>query len=149
MKIVTCKFCRRLFESYNQKVCPECMQKIDKDFIKVKDYLYDHKKADVDAASKDTEVDKAVILYLLKEGRLTLAGAEGDAYVLTCEVCKKPIASGRMCQACMDKLSRTMDKSIGYDRKKEAKEKDDKKPMDVKSGIKMHIRPGDKPKTSK
>ena len=139
MNIIQCRLCRKPFDSIGGKICPECLHKIDKDFVKVRDYIYEHKRADVDTVSEDTEVDKAIILYLIKEGRITLGGGSGGGALL-CEVCKKPISSGRMCPACMDKLSTTMQKSIGID-KPAGKESAKKNPADPKNTKGMHTRP--------
>ena len=140
MNIIQCKMCRKPFNMVNGKICPDCLQKIDRDFMTVRDYIYEHKHADIDTVSKETEVDKAIILHLLKEGRLTLTGSDADEYVLLCEVCKKPIASGRMCDDCMKNIASTMSKSIGDNKKpeNEDKKKDLKNHKNVKG---MHTRP--------
>ena len=143
MNIIQCKMCRKPFDRISGKICPDCLQKIDRDFVTVRDYIYDNKHADVDKVAKETEVDKAIILYLLKEGRLTLSGGGADEYLLLCEVCKKPIGSGRMCPECMDKLSNTMQKSIGIEKKPEQQEKS-RKPQTSKTSKGMHTRSGDK-----
>ena len=141
MNIVQCRMCRKPFDSISGKICPECLHKIDKDFVKVRDYIYEHKRADVDTVAKETEVEKQIILHLLKEGRLTLSGSEGGESALLCEVCKKPISSGRMCSECKDKLSATMQKSIGIDKPADAG-KSKKAPADPRNTKGMHTRPG-------
>ena len=143
MNIVQCRMCRKPFDSIGGKICPECLQKIDKDYVKIRDYIYEHKRADVDTVAEETEVDKAVILYLIKEGRVTLGGAGSGAGALLCEVCKKPISSGRMCTQCKEKLSATMQRSIGMDKQTD-KEKAKKTLSDPKSTKGMHTRPYNK-----
>ena len=140
MNIIQCRMCRKPFDSISGRICPDCLQKIDRDFVKVRDYIYEHKRADVDTVSKETEVDKAIILHLLKEGRLTINSPGGEDGLLLCEVCKKPISSGRMCRECMDKLSTTMEKSIGVGTPTSA-EKTKKTVADPKSTKGMHTRP--------
>ena len=142
MNIIQCRMCRKPFDSIGGKICHECLQKIDKDFVKVRDYIYEHKRTDVDTVSEETEVDKAVILYLIKEGRIELGGGSGGG-VLVCEVCRKPISSGRMCPQCMDKLSSTMQKSIGIE-KSAGGDKAKRSATDPKSTKGMHTRPFDK-----
>jgi hypothetical protein len=79
---------------------------MDEDFIKVRDYIYDHEKAEVEQIAEDTGVSTQMILHLLKEGRLVIGGAEGSGGgALVCELCNKPINSGRLCQECMAKFS--------------------------------------------
>jgi len=139
MNIIQCRMCRKPFDSIGGKICPECLQKIDKDFIKVRDYIYEHKRTDVDTVSEETEVEKAVILHLIKEGRIELGGGGSGGGALLCEVCRKPISSGRMCPECKDKLSSTMQKSIGID-KPAGKERDKKNLTDPKNTKGMHTR---------
>ena len=111
MNIVKCKMCRKPFHSLGGFTCPDCLRKIDEDFITVRDYIYDNPHCTIDKASEKTGVEKAVILHLLKEGRLTLDNPDAD-WVLVCEACKKPITSGRMCDQCKKDLAATMNKNI-------------------------------------
>ena len=113
MDIIQCKFCKRPFQSINSKICPSCLEQIDKDFIVVRDYIYDNKKADIDEVSEETGVNKAIVLHLLREGRLQIVSAESSGGLLFCEVCKKPISKGRLCEACRNDVSSTMKQSVG------------------------------------
>ena len=113
MNIIHCSFCKKPFQTLGSKVCVSCLEKIDKDFIKVRDYIYDHKHANIDTVSEETEVPKQIIIHLLKEGRLTIDDPSGSGGgLLTCEVCKKPISTGRMCKACQDSVTSTMKRSL-------------------------------------
>ena len=113
MNIIQCKMCKKPFHSIGGKICPECLHKIDQDFIIVRDYIYDNQGADIDTVAEETEVDKAVILHLLKEGRLTLSSTgSGGGSMLMCEVCRKPIYTGRMCEACKSNVTATMQKNV-------------------------------------
>lgn len=132
MNIVQCKMCRKPFDGYGGRICPDCLKKIDKDFVTVRDYIYENKRANMDEVSEETGVEKAVIMYLLKEGRLTLIG--DDAGVLLCEVCKRPINSGRMCEKCKNTVASTMQKSVGPDKQEAPK----KNTADAKISQGMH-----------
>ena len=112
MNIIQCTFCKKPFQTLGRKICGECLEQIDKDFITVRDYIYENKHSDMDKVSEETGVSKQIILYLLKEGRLILDDESGGGGVLFCEVCKKPISSGRMCKDCKGKVSLTMSKNI-------------------------------------
>ena len=111
MNIIQCSLCKKPFQSIGGKVCVECLTKLDEDFVVVRDYIYDHKKADVDKVAEDTGVSKQHILYLLKQGRLIIEDPSGGS-LLSCEICKKPISTGKMCADCKAHLAMTMDKSI-------------------------------------
>jgi len=112
MNIIQCTFCKKPFQSLGRRICNDCLEQIDKDFITVRDYIYEHKHVDMDKVSEETEVSKQIILYLLKEGRLILDDDSIGGGVLFCEVCRKPISSGRMCKDCKGKVSLTMQKNI-------------------------------------
>ena len=112
MNIMQCQFCKKPFQSLGRRICPSCLEQIDRDFITVRDYIYENKITDMDTVSEKTEVSKQIILHLLKEGRLELDGDSGSSGSLQCEVCRKPINSGRMCKDCKDKVSSTMQKNI-------------------------------------
>ena len=111
MNIMQCVFCKKPFQSLGRKICPDCLEQIDRDFITVRDYIYEHKQTNIDKVAEETEVSKQIILHLLKEGRLILDGPGGDG-LLVCESCKKPINSGRLCKDCQDKIAGKMQKSI-------------------------------------
>jgi len=134
MNIIKCKICRKAFHSLGGTTCPECVKKIDMDFITVRDYIYDNPHSTIDQVAEDTEVEKAVILHLLKEGRLTLETPDAEG-LLTCEVCRKPITSGRMCDSCKSKVASTMNSNIERNRPPEPEKKDLKA---SKHNAKMH-----------
>jgi len=117
MNIIQCQFCKKPFASLGGRICPECLQQIDKDFITVRDYIYENKHANIDKISEETEVKKAVIIHLLKEGRLIIDGPDGGGGVLSCEMCKKPINTGRLCKECMGSVASSMDKSVSASKK--------------------------------
>jgi len=99
--------CKKPFQSFGGRICGNCLERIDRDFIKVRDYIYEHKHANIDTVSEETEVPKNIILHLLKEGRLVIDDPGGGG-VLFCEACRKPINTGRLCKDCTDKVSSTM-----------------------------------------
>ena len=116
MNIVQCQFCKKPFASIGGKICPACNEQIDRDFITVRDYIYEHKHSNIDKISKETEVQKQVIIHLLKEGRLIIDSPDGDG-LLICEMCKKPINTGRLCKDCTGKVANSMDKNVADNKK--------------------------------
>jgi len=122
MNIVQCTFCKKPFASLGGRICPACLEQIDKDFITVRDYIYEHKHSNIDLIAKETEVKKPVIIHLLKEGRLIIDSPDGEGGgILTCEMCKKSISTGRLCKECMGKVASSMDKSTQANKKPEPK----------------------------
>lgn len=121
MNIIQCVLCKKPFQSIGSKACPDCLKKLDEDFIIVRDYIYDNKHADIDKVSEDTGVSKQAILYLLKDGRLQFDDLAAGGGVLFCEVCKKPINTGRMCKECKGRVAMTMQKNITGNKQPEQK----------------------------
>lgn len=108
-KIQQCRECKRLFESlYDSTICPACVEKMDKEFLVVKDYVYDHPDANVIKVSVETGIPVKRVLNMLREGRLSIADANG---MMTCMECGKQISSGKYCNDCLGKIEKEL-KSI-------------------------------------
>ena len=99
--VMQCKQCGKLFMSYGTAMCPDCTKDMDRYFDQVKSYIYDHPQANVTEISSATGVDSAVVLDLLKQGRLSIGGRDE---MLNCEGCGKSIQSGQYCEACLKNL---------------------------------------------
>jgi protein-arginine kinase activator protein McsA len=97
--------CGRLFQSFGTNMCPVCAEKMDRYFLKVKDYLYEHPDANVFDTSQETGVPEKVVLNFLREGWLSISGMGN---MLECEKCGAPIASGRFCLECQNKLEKVL-----------------------------------------
>lgn len=99
--IRTCDFCGKLFQSLGTPHCPQCSTKLDKDFIKVREYLYSNKSAAINATeiSENTGVSEKAVLYFIKEGRLARKEADGKSS-MKCAACGVPIFSGKLCAKC-------------------------------------------------
>ena len=134
MNIIQCKICHKPFQSLGGFTCPDCVEKIDRDFMTVRDYIYDHPNSKMDEVSKETGVEKTVILQLLKEGRLKLDTPDPEG-LLVCYICKKPISSGRMCDECKGKVATKMSASVGGGKPPEPERKELKA---SKHNAKMH-----------
>jgi len=120
MNIVQCTYCKKPFQSLGSRICPACLEQIDRDFITVRDYIYEHKHSNIDKIAEETEVKKSIIIHLLKEGRLIIDSPDGDG-ILICDMCKKPINTGRLCKECMGKVASKMDKNVSSNKKPEQK----------------------------
>ena len=83
MDLKNCVECGRTFASKDgEKLCKRCLdKKVEDDFKKVRDYLYDHPGADISDVSEHT-------------------GVEEKNSILKCKSCGKPIKSGRLCEEC-------------------------------------------------
>ena len=89
MDLKNCVECGRSFASKDgEKLCKRCLdKKVEDDFKKVRDYLYDH-----------TGFEEKIILKLLRQDRIEVVDEENS--ILKCKSCGKPIKSGRLCEEC-------------------------------------------------
>ena len=141
MDILQCKICKKPFQSFGGTTCSDCLAKIDRDYITVRDYIYENPNSNMDKICEETEVEKSVILALLKDGRLTLDNADDAEGLLLCYICKKPISSGRMCDDCKGKVANTMNRTaIGS----LPKQPERKEPKSSKYNAKMHTDRGNR-----
>lgn len=102
MNIVQCKFCKTLFQSMGGKICPECLDRIEKDYITVRDFLFDNPQATkVEDLASGTGVSGAIIVHLMNDGRLFTKDSVLESG--TCRLCGKPVSNGTVCDHC-DKL---------------------------------------------
>ena len=58
-------------------------------------------------------VDVKMILHLLKEGRLLISDDNQGSILLTCESCKRPIKTGRLCEECRGELAKSFQEKMG------------------------------------
>ncbi|MDL2288420.1 MerR family transcriptional regulator [Oscillospiraceae bacterium OttesenSCG-928-F05] len=101
MDVRQCKRCNRIFQYRGNRLCPDCVHKMDALFESVRDYLYDHPEATMIEVSQETGASEAEIKGWLREGRLIVSTSSS---LLTCELCGETIVSGRFCAACTQKL---------------------------------------------
>ena len=134
MTIIQCKICNKPFQSLGSRTCTDCLEKIDKDFITVRDYIYDNPNSKMDKIIDETSVEKSVIMQLLREGRLILDSPDTEG-LLSCTICKKPINTGKMCNECKAKVAKSMNKTVKSDKPAEPDKKDIKA---SKYNAKMH-----------
>lgn len=100
-----CKRCNRIFTYTGKVICPNCLEEEQKDFDKVREYLFGHLNSTTIEVSDATGVEIKVITRFLKEGRLeseNLKLAEDES--LACEKCNRPIGSGRYCENCLKEM---------------------------------------------
>lgn len=102
MDIRQCARCSKLFDFRGNRFCPTCVRELDDIFLKVRQYIYDNPKTNMDDLCDTCGAEEDDVLQWLREGRLILGHA--DASLLTCESCRKPIHSGRYCEDCANNV---------------------------------------------
>ncbi|MCL1975861.1 MAG: flagellar protein [Firmicutes bacterium] len=124
MDFVKCKLCRAPFFSYGSRLCQDCQERMDKDFITVRDYIYDNpNEASVEKIAEATGVDEKSIIYLLEEDRFAIKGALETSALLRCQICGRNISSGSICESCKISLTKDLGAAVNAlnDEKKSVK----------------------------
>jgi predicted amidophosphoribosyltransferase len=123
MVLTNCQICHKAFNCTGGKpICPECRQKEEDDFLKVREYVKDHPKVSIESVAEETRVSTETIRRYLQEGLLEQASLTDKD--LKCQLCKQTITSGNYCLSCMDKL-----KQHCNPKKEETKEKQNLKSL--------------------
>ena len=113
MEITQCLYCRKPFQSYGSKLCMPCVALTDDCFVKIRDFLDEYPNADMYTVSEATEIHVKMIVFLLKEGRLLISDDNTGNISLTCESCKRPIKTGRLCEECRGEIAKTFQEKVG------------------------------------
>ena len=112
MEVKSCRGCGKLYNSLGPStpVCPSCMKKMEDKFIIVKEYIYDHRGADIQTVSQENDVSVKQIKQWVREERLSFT--EGSAVGIECENCGANILTGRFCNECKAKLATNLNNAI-------------------------------------
>jgi len=103
--IRNCRRCGRVFASLGSPICPQCIEKEEKQYDTVRKYLSENPRASIGEVSNDTGVPPEVVIEFLRRGLLLgVPHASGDE-TSACIICKKPLAFGRICPECEKALS--------------------------------------------
>ncbi len=133
LQIIQCAICGKLLLSHGEKICAKCAEQADKDFLVVRDYINRAQTGvDVSDILKNTGVAEKIVLYLMKDGRLSQCG-EIKGAALKCAACGAPITRGRLCPKCSAAWSSLAAGSAAQTREKS---KTDNRPVD--KGNKMY-----------
>jgi len=110
MDIVKCKRCRKIFQKMAaRKVCPECLQTEEADFLKVKTHLHDFPGDDVNQLSKATGVDRHLVIEFIRGGRVKMnSSLIPDELYTDCPRCGQQTLNVRFCEQCLKYLSKNL-----------------------------------------
>ena len=107
MEARNCVRCKRLFQYVGgPPICPICKEKEEETFKVVKDYIYEHREANMVQVSNDTGVPAKIIEKFIRDGRLIIT--DDSPIFLQCEKCGADIKTGRFCDECSRSLSNEM-----------------------------------------
>ncbi|MBI2425011.1 MAG: hypothetical protein HYV27_19455 [Candidatus Hydrogenedentes bacterium] len=104
MPLASCPRCKKMFNKGASKVCQACSGDEESDIEKITRIMDAHIDLDADEIAEKAEVDLAVVLRLIDDGRL--AAVRLDANVM-CGRCGAPAISmsKKLCQKCLDDLN--------------------------------------------
>lgn len=104
MEVKNCKRCGRIYQYIGGKpLCYDCKEDDEKDFQRVKEYLYEHPNASMSAVSEATDISIATIRQYLRDERLIIS--DGSLIGIDCERCGASIKTGRYCKPCGAELA--------------------------------------------
>lgn len=125
----TCMRCGMAFQ-YNGSghiICPICREIDQREFDRVRDYVYEHKGATVMEVADEVDVKPYIIEGFLRAGRLEIPN--DSTVFLHCEKCRKEIRSGRFCNDCAAQLTMEMKNALNFDDSQVGEEPDRKGKM--------------------
>lgn len=103
MEVRNCPRCGKMFVFVGRKICPDCREKDERDFDRIREYLRSHPGANLEEIHEGTGVEKEKVLEFLREGRLEVR-KNGITAVRKCEVCGRVISRGRICDDCVQQF---------------------------------------------
>lgn len=111
MEVTNCRGCGRLF-NYLQgpKLCPACVDELEKKFVEVKEYIRANPSATITQISEENEVTTKQIKQWIREERLSFT--DDSPIGIECENCGTMIKTGRFCNNCKNVLQHDLAQSI-------------------------------------
>ncbi len=110
MDVRNCRQCGRLFNYVGgqyRNLCPSCSSKLEDKFMEVKEYIEDHKDAQMSQISEDCDVSTRQLEQWIREERLRFS--DDSPIGIACEMCGATIKSGRFCDNCKGTLASQFD----------------------------------------
>lgn len=99
MDLKYCKRCNHIYKYGDESLCSACIKEIDAIMRMVRDYLDENPNAGVSEVSEGIQENEKDILYLLREGRLSIKSED-----YRCLRCGKPIENGKYCTICIKQM---------------------------------------------
>lgn len=134
MDVRNCRECGRLFNYIGgQRLCPACRDRLEEKFAKVKNYIREHKTAQIQEISDENEVSVAQIKQWVREERL--AFTDDSIVGIECESCGVTIKTGRFCEACKKQMAN----AFGNAMRREEKQQPASNRKDVRDRARMRF----------
>lgn len=111
MDVRNCVECGKIYSYDGFNTCQQCRRNEEKEFQKVKDYIWENSGAGILEVSEETEIPTKKIIEFLRRGRLEIK--DQSNIILPCEKCGESIQTGRFCKKCTVEMERDFKRSIG------------------------------------
>lgn len=108
--LTNCRKCGKLFHRVNRPICPECEKALEEKYQEVKKYLREHEDATIGKVSEEMDVSVEQIKKWVREERLYFTDPSSSG--IECLKCGVPIAKGKYCALCADKIANQLEASI-------------------------------------
>lgn len=103
MDVRNCKKCGNLFNFTGDALCPRCAKEMEEKFFEVREYIYKNPTANMSTVSEELDVPIQQIKKWVRQERLSFTKDSGIS--IDCEICGKPILTGRYCKGCKAKVA--------------------------------------------
>lgn len=103
----TCALCKKNYVAEKGEICRHCQAEADDAFFRVREYLREHPTADALELSEQLVLDERIVLHLIDSGRLEMVNAN----ISRCSVCGRAVIGMRLCMACRNNMSRSLDEA--------------------------------------
>lgn len=97
-----------------QVICPKCREAKEAKFMEVKQYVTDHRGADIMEVSEECDVEIPQIHQWIREERLQFA--DDSPIRIACESCGTMIRSGRFCDKCKVEMTNGLKSAMGMNK---------------------------------
>lgn len=96
-----------VYRGVGEYICEECGEIDYDDYGKVRNYIETHKGVNAAQIEEAIGISQKIIRQMLKDGRIEVT-ADSRTF-LKCEICDKPIRSGRFCTECETGMHRKLE----------------------------------------
>ncbi len=104
-KLKNCSNCGKIFMSYGEKICPNCVEEQKNLEMIVVEYVRDHPKCKIHEILEETGAPESLIRRLIEEGRFEQVGVNLS---YPCKKCGKPIIAGQYCDECLTEMQENL-----------------------------------------
>ncbi|SFM23863.1 flagellar operon protein TIGR03826 [Gracilibacillus orientalis] len=125
-ELANCARCNKVFVKITKSICPDCVKDDEKQFQIVYDFLKkrENRQATIPEIVEATGVKEDIILQFVKDNRLRSSQFPNLSY--PCQRCGDPIASGKICENCTNKISSDLRYQQEVERVKQKNEQEQK-----------------------